>query len=625
MSTFSVGGLASGLDTKTIVSQLMSIEGNTKTKLQWQSQLLDTRKSAWTDLKTKLNTLKTAADALLRIETWDKNSVTASTDPWTATSGDPSRVAASVTGTPTAGSYALNVIQLAQGQLSTSSGSLAPATSGVRSTGAFYEGNNNVVEGNEAITALRTQTGGAVGLNTNSTITMQYTVNGITQNAAFKVNTVANGGNGTTLTDFANWVASTVGNGATAAWVGGQLQVTTAAGTSSELTGMSLTAKNAAGTSLPNFNALAGASSSTTTAASNGGASADTLTIANGSGSWNVAIAAGSDKQAIVNAINATSGIGVTALLNGGGQIELRSNGIGASEGFTVTSAGATASQLGFTTSQAAQDAKFTVNGTMNTSATNSGITSAISGVTLNLSGTTSTTLTIAQGASGSTQDEKWADAVATKMKTFVDAYNAVQSYVYQKTQSESRVASPSTLAEYLQGPMARNSEFANVALTMRQTISNAYSGASGADSLLSSIGVTTSFAIGSSSTNGQLNFDADAFETALLADPARVQSLLTNVGTSGTGIVDDDGFVRRISEQAFTVTGQIADKFTYNFDPSSKRLQQQIDQQDTRLAKRQEYYEHMFASMETMLGKLQSQSSWLSGQLSALTSSNSN
>lgn len=627
MSTFSVGGLASGLDTKTVISQLMQIEGRSKTKLQWQSELLKLRTQTWRDLNTRISTLKGTADQLLRFETWDPNAAPTGTGSWAATSADPARLSATVTGTPTAATHLINVLQLSEAQVSRSSGALGTPTSGRRDSGVFQRNGGSPALSTTGLTSLRTAANTATGLNTNSVITLNYTVNGISQSADFKLNTAANGGDGTRLSDLATWVANTVGNGASASIVNGQIRVTTAPGTANELTAMSFSAVNSVGTSLPNFNSLAGASSSQAVAAFDGGATAnDTLTITSGSNSWNVAVAMGDDKQAIVNKINATSGIGVFASL-AGGEIELRSTTSGASSGFNITSSGSLSSQLGFSTTQAAQDAQFTVDGTSYSSATNTGITTAIAGVSLNLLGTTNTTLQVGQGTGGQTPQEAWASSVASKVEAFVKAYNDVHGFVYQKTQAETRVTTPAnrstgmTMSEYLSGPMARNSEFSKVAMDLRRVITDPYSGLPSGENMLADIGISTQFKIGSAATNGQLSFDADKFKAALLADPAKVQEVLSNAG-GGAGITNDDGFMRRISEQAVNIDSMLDDKFKWNLDPTAKRLQDQIDRADVRLTQRQAYYERMFSSMEKMLGSLQSQGSWLSGQISAMSGS---
>ncbi|MEO6866569.1 MAG: flagellar filament capping protein FliD, partial [Gaiellales bacterium] len=501
---FSVGGLASGLDTKSIIQQLMKIDARPKTQLEWKSQLWTARKGAWSDLNTKLQSLQNQANILMRNETWD---VAASGTPavpgtFTATSGDPSRLSATTTGTPAAGTYAVQVLQLARPEISTSSGNLAAATSGQRTTGAWYEGANNVVEGNETITALRSSTGATLGLNTNSRITMNYTVDGVSQTAEFRVNTAANGGDGTTLAQFKDWVATTVGSGASAEFLGsgygadaGKLRVTTGAGTANELDGLSFTAVNAAGNPLVNFNSTVGASASTqTVAATDGGVdAADTLTIANGAGSWDVGLAAGDGKQQIVDKINATSGIGVFANLVGN-EIQLRSMTTGAASAFSVTSTGTTATRLGFIESQTAQDAQYTVNGVGHSSATNMDVTGGIPDVSLNLLGTTSTTLTIAEGSTGpggGTAEDKWVTRTMDKLSAFVDSYNAVIQFVHQKTQGESRIVNPKNLNEYLQGSMARDVGFSQVALDLRRITTDIVDTLPGGANLLSDIGIT--------------------------------------------------------------------------------------------------------------------------------------
>lgn len=621
MSTFSVGGLASGLDTKSIVDQLVQIEGRSRTKLEWKSQLWNARKNAWSDLNSRLLAVQNSASALLKPETWDVNSVASGTGAWGTTSGDPARLSATVGAAPTAGTYGIDVLQLARGEISRSTGALSAATAGRRTSGVFYEGNNDVVEGDELITGLRQQNGtDDTGLNTDSRITMSFAVNGVNQSAEFRVNTVANGGNGTTLTDLRDWVQTTIGNGATAAWVGGRLEVTTAPGTANALTAMSFTAVDASNTNLANFDSLAGASSVQAVAATNGGVSAnDTLTITNGSGSWNVAIAAGDDKQAIVNKINATSGIGVLATLNAG-EVELRSTTMGTASAFTVTSAGSLAAALGFSETQAAQNAHYTVNGTAYTSATNTNVSGAITDVTLNLSGTTSTTLTVAQSGGGTgTKQDQWVAATKTKIKAFADAYNATLEFVHQKTQGESRVTNPKNLGEYLQGPMARDNGFSSVGFDLRRTMTESVDGLPAAASMLSQVGIKSTFSVGSGGNNGKLTIDDAQLDAALRASPQTVQDVIGKIGAA-PGIGSDDGIVRQISDQVgrLRIGGRV-DVAMNGASTQVKSIQDSIDRATDRLDRKKIYFEKMFTNLERTMGRMQSQGSWMSGQLAAM------
>ncbi|MCW2923308.1 MAG: flagellar hook-associated 2 domain protein [Thermoleophilia bacterium] len=614
MSNFAVGGLASGLDTKSIISQLMSIDSRPKTLMEWKSQLGTTRTNAWTDLKNRLSTLKTSADALMRFDAWTVGASTPATGPLTATSANSGVAGATVTGTPAAGSYAVNVTQLARGEVDTSSGNLGPATSGVRTSGAWYRGTNLAVASTTKLTALKTSANVAMGVTAGSKITMNYAVNGVPTSSTYSVTSTS------TVAQFASWVQSTVGNGATASFdAAGKLNVTTAPGTSNALTAMSFSAVDASNAALNTFNSAIGAASSTTTAASDGtvGAGGDTLTIAGAGGSWNVALAAGDDKQAVVNKINATSGIGVVASLVGS-NIRLQSASIGGTSAFTVSSSGATAASLGFAETQSAQDAQYTVDGAAHTSASNSNIANGVTGLSLNLSSVGSTTLTVAQGsATGQSAQDAWIDSTVAKIKTFATNYNATLSQVYNKTQGENRVASPKTLGDYLQGSMSRNYEYGQYGFNLRSALSDDVVGLPPGQGNLASIGITASFDTKAPATNGQLVIDETALRAALKADPAHVQAVLTQQGTDPS-TTNDDGFLRRISASALNSDIALTAKLD-SLGKDTVRLQKSIEQAEDRLANRQKYYEHMYASMETVLGGLQTKSSWLSGQLAGL------
>src|SRR5204863_8574528 len=77
---FNVGGLASGLDTNTIISQLMSIEAQPKVRLQQKVQVEQARQSALKDVQTRLQNLKTALAGLTDASTWGDQQTAESTD-----------------------------------------------------------------------------------------------------------------------------------------------------------------------------------------------------------------------------------------------------------------------------------------------------------------------------------------------------------------------------------------------------------------------------------------------------------------------------------------------------------------------------------------------------------------
>jgi flagellar hook-associated protein 2 len=117
---FNIGGLASGLDTNSIISQLLSIERQPEVKLA-QKQVVETaRQNALRDVNTRLVNLQTAADAMRDVGTWAPTQSVSTTDP--------TNLSVVRTGGAAAGGYQVQVTQLARAHQVTQSSSLANAT-----------------------------------------------------------------------------------------------------------------------------------------------------------------------------------------------------------------------------------------------------------------------------------------------------------------------------------------------------------------------------------------------------------------------------------------------------------------------------------------------------------------
>lgn len=599
--SFSVGGLASGLDTKSIIDQLMSIEARPKVKTEWSRSLWTERKNIWTDLNTRLLGLQAKANVLNGPATWNGAAGITSSDPTrlTGTAGGPA---------PAVGTYTINVTQVAAAERWAAASNTTPATGGARQSGAWYSGAYSEASGASLLTSLTTQGGVSLGLDAGSTISMSASINGSPINANFTVNA------GSTLDDLAQWAESSF-PGATFTVNGdGTISFQSAPGTANEITAMSFTATNSASANLGFFDGSTGASSFMTSPPSDG-AAADTLTITQGASTWNVAIGAGSDENAIVAAINGTAGIGVTASVVAG-KLQIDANATGASSSFTVTSAGALAGSLGLAETVAGQDSIFDVNGTAYTRAKAQDIDDVIADVDLDLLNTTgaAVTLTVANG----TPDTA---GIKAKIKEFVDQYNAVFDLVNAKT-AETKVANPKTLADFLKGPMARDFNFSSVAFDIRRWTTDTVSGLVDDGNALDDIGITTgavSSAYSPQNTSGRLVIDEAKLDAALAADPTKVKDLFTRVG-AGPGR-EDDGITRRISDlvSELRVGGRV-DSGMQGASRQIKDLQSRIDRFEDRLERKRSYYTRMFSSLESTLGKLQSQGQWLSGQLGALS-----
>ncbi|GAA3043450.1 flagellar filament capping protein FliD [Actinokineospora globicatena] len=109
----------------------------------------------------------------------------------------------------------------------------------------------------------------------------------------------------------------------------------------------------------------------------------------------------------------------------------------------------------------------------------------------------------------------------------------------------------------------------------------------------------------------GALKFDRTAFLAAAGKDPAAVKA---QIGTTLTG---------RYTEVADGVINSTTGKLTLviqNGDAYVRKLNDQITDWDSKLASKKVALQRQYTNLETALGKLKDQSSWLSSQLSSLS-----
>lgn len=109
MAGISLGGLNSGLDTETMITQLMAIEAKPKTLLQNAQKKEEARKTALEDIARQMRSLSTAVTDLRSALTWGNVQK--------ASSSDESKVSAVITGSGApAGTVTVNVLQLARAE-----------------------------------------------------------------------------------------------------------------------------------------------------------------------------------------------------------------------------------------------------------------------------------------------------------------------------------------------------------------------------------------------------------------------------------------------------------------------------------------------------------------------------
>lgn len=106
--SISFGGMASGLDTNSIVSQLMALERGPQTRLKLQERAVQARQDLLRDIGSRLRTLASAAADLRSAGTWG--------DTQTVSSSDATRVDAKRVSGAAAGGYQVAVTQLARAE-----------------------------------------------------------------------------------------------------------------------------------------------------------------------------------------------------------------------------------------------------------------------------------------------------------------------------------------------------------------------------------------------------------------------------------------------------------------------------------------------------------------------------
>ncbi|MEY2685451.1 MAG: flagellar hook-associated protein 2 [Pseudomonadota bacterium] len=117
MATISSPGIGSQLDVKSIVSQLVELEKRPLQQLQITAATVQTKISAYGEVKSLVSSLSSAASALSSLTTWNAT---------TASSSNTNAVTVSAVGGTAANSFSVTVNQLAKAQ-SYASASISPA------------------------------------------------------------------------------------------------------------------------------------------------------------------------------------------------------------------------------------------------------------------------------------------------------------------------------------------------------------------------------------------------------------------------------------------------------------------------------------------------------------------
>ena len=328
------------------------------------------------------------------------------------------------------------------------------------------------------------------------------------------------------------------------------------------------------------------------------GSSDSTVTFTIGTTSTDVAIAAGATLKDVSTAINAAN-LGVTAsIINDGSatpyRLALSANNTGLSNAIssiTVNAGGDAAvnnllaynptanapTATTMTQKVAALNADFTVNGIQVIKASNT-VTDAIQGVTLTLSKqATPATLTVARDTA----------TITTKATAFVQAYNDLYSALQTTTAYKAN--------QTLEG----DSTLRNMQAEMRNIASTAVSGG----------GMTQLFDAGISFTaTGTMTLDSAKLGSAMTSNFSDVSNLFNGSTGYATNFA-------AWTKTALAVDGTIATR-TNNINSQISSLNKQIDTWNTRMTGIQKNYTSMYSSLNVMLANMSQTSQYLTRQL---------
>lgn len=602
MSTNSIyiSGLASGIDTDSMITKLMELERRPQQLLQQKVSLLTGRQNIYNSLKTKLAALESAAQTLNEAgNAFFKQKL--------ATSSDTAVASAAVTGAnPAQGSYQLQVTQLASAAMISGTalytGADAEALPAVLASAATIAASGQTIDPAQPLSAQA----GFFAVTPDASGTVEINGQTITWDDSMSLNDILGriNSSGAGVTAAYDAVAQTVSISTQETGAEASLTLSQTAGNLWEALQITPGTANGTDAKAPSLTEPLGAAAANLDTAVTSG----TFTL---NGVVFYVDAATDTLQGIINRINA-SGAGVNASYDeNSGSVSLVQNSTGAANRIVLGASGDSSNLLyalklsasnppvgGAGDSYSGQDAQVSVNGGAVQTLGGNTSTNLVPGVKITLSGLGSTTVSVAADT----------EAMVASIKTFVEKYNEVISYIAAKT-GEKRIEDPSTISEMLQGDFVSDPLFLETKDQLTAIVTSAVSGLPGDMNQLAQLGLTTS-----SDDFGKkpvLELDEAVLREALTADPDGVAEVFN---TAGTGVMS------RLSAKLETMTDGVSGSFILENQSLTNQMDELNDQiavMETRLEKKETSLRNQFSIMETAIAKMNSMGSQLSSLLS--------
>jgi flagellar hook-associated protein 2 len=335
-------------------------------------------------------------------------------------------------------------------------------------------------------------------------------------------------------------------------------------------------------------------------------ASAETLSI----DGHEFTVKAGETAKELANAINSSNSATVYAAVLEDGTMVLsdRATGNTGSEFIKVSGAGAMLTEKPETAKEG-KNAEYSIDGVKGSSSSNT-VTNAIPGVTLTLSGLTTTgPVTIDVQAPGPS-----VSAVESQVQSFVKLYNStVEAIQKQLSMKPPTTASTNEPAE---GSLFSDYELSSLLQSMRQTMYEPLEGLSAEMSSPYDIGISTGAASGGAGTSqatleGQLTLNAGKLSSAVDSNPAGVEQMLQKWSQSLQGVLNN----------AAQAGGSLEARIQGD-EAQVTQLSSQISTMNEMLAVREKTLQATYAELESVMSQNTSQSTWLTSQEKQLQAS---
>jgi flagellar hook-associated protein 2 len=228
-------------------------------------------------------------------------------------------------------------------------------------------------------------------------------------------------------------------------------------------------------------------------------------------------------------------------------------------------------------------------------------ITGVIPGLTINLQGT-SPKDSCGEPQAVTLQVKHDHESAFKGIKALIEQYNSTYSFISNQLAYRGEGEK--------QGNLFGESALFQIQSRLRQLVTNPVDDLPSGLCMLSQLGISTG-AIGTGvTTNGQLELDEDQLLQALKTNPEAVAELFIN------------GIVPRLRDELRLLTKSTDGVITgreQGVQAQIKDIQRQLERWEVRLKMREESLVRQFTALEQVIGQMNNQGSWLTGQINSL------